>query len=179
MIPSVLMNNPAGADVPALEDAKVVLEELRNFTVQEIADLPVFALFRLQGAAEANLRQAKALADWLDGALTLRYRDRAQQVRASHDKDTGTVRFEDNGFTVIADLPKRVKWDQQRLGELVELIRSGWGENPAHYVKVKFEVSERAYEAWPPMLKDLFTPARTVETGKPSYKLEHIDGRRA
>jgi hypothetical protein len=43
----------------------------------------------------------------------------------------------------------------------------------------QLEVSERAYDAWPPMLKDLFTPARTVETGKPSYKLEHIDGRRA
>ena len=179
MIPTVLMNNPAGADMPPLEDAKVSLEELRNFTVQEIADLPVFALFRLQGAAEANLRRAQALADWLDGALAIRYRDRAQQVRASQEKDTGTVRFEDNGFIVVADLPKRVKWDQQRLGELVELIRSGWGENPAHYVKVKFEVSERAYESWPPRLKELFTPARTVETGKPSYELLSPDGRRA
>ena len=179
MIPTVLMNNPAGADMPPLEDAKVSLEELRNFTVQEIADLPVFALFRLQGAAEANLRDAKALADWLDGALAVRYRDRAQQVRASQKKDTGTVRFEDNGFTVVADLPKRVKWDQQRLEELVELIRSGWGENPADYVKMKFDVSERAYDAWPPMLKELFTPARTVETGKASYELVHIDGRRA
>ena len=51
--------------------------------------------------------------------------------------------------------------------------------NPADYVKVKFEVSERAYDAWPPMLKELFTPARTVETGKASYELVHIDGRRA
>ncbi len=86
-------------------------------------------------------------------------------------KDTGTVRFEDNGFIVVADLPKRVKWDQQRLKELVELIRSGWGEDPADYVKVKFEVSERAYDSWPARLKELFTPARTVETGKPSYEL--------
>lgn len=178
MIPTVLMNNPAGADMPPLEDAKVSLEELRHLAAQEIADLPVFALFRLQGAAEANLRHAKAIADRLDDALAARYGDRARQVRASKDKDTGTVRFEDNGFTVVADLPKRVKWDQRRLGELVELIRSGWGENPADYVKMKFEVSERAYEAWPPMLKELFTPARTVETGKPSYELVHIDGRR-
>ena len=179
MIPTVLMNNPAGAEMPPLEDAKVVLEELRNLTVQEIADLPVFTLFRLQGAAEADLRRAKALADWLDGALAVRYGERARQVRASHDKDTGTVRFEDNGFTVVAELPKRVKWDQRRLEEMVELIRSDWRENPADYVRMKLEVSERAYDAWPPMLKDLFTPARTVETGKPSYKLEHVDGRRA
>jgi hypothetical protein len=178
MIPTVLMNNPAGAEMPPLEDAKVVLEELRNLTVQEIADLPVFTLFRLQGTAEANLRHAKALADWLDGALAIRYGDRARRVRASHDKDTGTVRFEDNGFTVVADLPKRVKWDQRRLAELVELIRSTWGEDPANYVKTKFEVSERAYEAWPPMLREMFTPARSVETGKPSYDLLPPDGRR-
>ena len=82
-----------------------------------------------------------------------------------------TVRFEDNGFIVVADLPKRVKWDQQRLKELVDLIRSGWGEDPSDYVKLKFEVSERAYESWPARLKELFTPARTVETGKPAYEL--------
>ena len=79
--------------------------------------------------------------------------------------------FEDNGYIIVADLPKRVRWNQQRLKELVDLIQSGWGENPADYVKVRYEVSERAYEAWPPRLKELFTPARTVETGKPAYEL--------
>lgn len=179
MIPTVLMNNPAGADMPPVEDAKVFLEELRNFSVQEIADLPVFTLFRLQGSAMANLRRAKELADWLDGALSLRYKDRAHQARAQAEKDTGTVRFEDNGFTVVAELPKRVKWDQQRLKEITDLIATSWGENPADYVKVKFDVSERAYDSWPPRLKELFTPARIVETGKASYELVHIDGRRA
>ena len=60
-----------------------------------------------------------------------------------------------------------------------DLIATSWGENPADYLKVKFEVSERAYEAWPARLKELFTPARTVETGKPSYELLPPDGRRA
>ena len=87
------------------------------------------------------------------------------------DTEQDTVRFEDNGFIVVADLPKRVKWDQQRLKELVDLIRSGWGEDPSDYVKLKFEVSERAYESWPARLKELFTPARTVESGKPAYEL--------
>ena len=69
--------------------------------------------------------------------------------------------------------------DQQRLKEIADLIATSWGENPADYVKVKFDVSERAYDSWPPRLKELFTPARTVETGKASYELVHIDGRRA
>jgi len=179
MIPTVLMDNPAGPDMPPFEDAKVVLEELRSLSLQEIAELPVFALFRLQGSACANLRRAKELADWLDGALAIRYKDRATQARAQAEKDTGTVRFEDNGFTVVAELPKRVKWDQQRLKEISDLIATSWGENPADYLKMKFDVSERAYDSWPPRLKELFTPARTVETGKASYELVHIDGRRA
>ena len=90
MIPTVLMNNPADADMPPFEDAKVSLEELRNFSVQEIAELPAFALFRFQGSAMANLRRAKELADWLDGALAIRYKDRATQARAQAEKDTGS-----------------------------------------------------------------------------------------
>jgi hypothetical protein len=168
-LPGSLAGNLTGAS----------LNRLLHVPVGEIAVLPAAELASLQRKADASLRSAKSVADWINGALDIRYGARARQLRASQEKDTGAIRFEDNGFTVVADLPKRVKWDQQRLGELVELIRSGWGENPAHYVKVKFEVSERAYEAWPPMLKELFTPARTVETGKASYELVQIDGRRA
>ena len=147
--------------------------------VQDLAVLPAVTLANLKAEVEKRLEEAKRLDAKLDAALDHRYGPRARQVRAEHNKDTGTVRFEDNGFIVVADLPKRVKWDQQRLKELIELIRSSWGEDPADYVKAKFEVSERAYEAWPPMLKELFTPARTVETGKPSYQLLAPDGRRA
>jgi hypothetical protein len=140
-------------------------------SIGDLAILPAATLASLKAQVEQIYEEAHRLDDKLDAALDYRYGPRAHQARAAQAKDTGTVRFEDNGFIVVADLPKRVKWDQQRLKELVELIRSGWGENPADYVKVKFEVSERAYESWPPRLKELFTPARTVETGKPSYEL--------
>lgn len=147
--------------------------------VGDLAVLPAVTLANLRDEVAKRLEDAKRLDAKLDTALDLRYGSRARQARAEQEKDTGTVRFEDNGFTVVADLPKRVKWNQHRLKELVELIRSGWGEDPADYVKVKFEVSERAYDAWPARLRELFTPARTVETGKPSYELLPSDGRRA
>jgi hypothetical protein len=179
MIPYVLMTRPAG-DAPAPpQAASVTLTDLPHLTPQQVAGLPAAELARLQQEADAGLHHAKSIVASLGDALDHRYGQRARQARAAQAKDTGTVRFEDNGFTVVADLPKRVKWDQRRLGELAELIRSSWGENPADYVKVKFEVSERAYEAWPPILQEIFTPARTVETGKASYELVHIDGRRA
>lgn len=140
-------------------------------TVAELAVLPAATSMSLRAEIDRVAEEAYRLEAKLSAALDYRYGPRAQQARAAVEKDTGTVRFEDNGFIVVADLPKRVKWNQQRLKELVELIGSQWGENPADYVKVKYEVSERAYEAWPPKLKELFTPARTVETGRPSYDL--------
>lgn len=162
-----------------LQHSVADLAGIDAMTVSELAVLPAATFVSLRAEVNRIAEEAYRFEAKLNSALDYRYGPRARQARAAQHKDTGTVRFEDNGFIVVADLPKRVKWDQQRLKEIVELIRSGWGENPADYVKVKFEVSERAYEAWPPMLQDVFTPARTVETGKPSYELLSPDGRRA
>lgn len=151
--------------------ANTRLEPLQAMTVAELAALPADRLSALRHDIEKALEDAQSLDDKLDQALDCRYGARARQVRAEQAKDTGTVRFEDNGYLVVADLPKRVKWDQQRLKELVEVIRSGWGEDPEDYVKVKLEVSERAFEAWPGRLRELFASARTVETGRPGYQL--------
>src|SRR5690606_8814106 len=48
-------------------------------------------------------------------AVALKYGDRAHATRQAAGKDTGTVRFDDGAVTVIADLPKRVDWDQDKL----------------------------------------------------------------
>ena len=154
-----------------LQNATRDFSGIDAMTVAELAVLPAATFVSLRAEVNRIAEEAYRLEGKLNAALDNRYGPRAHQARAALDKDTGTVRFEDNGFIVVADLSKRVKWNQQRLKELVELIGTQWGENPANYVKVKFEVSERAYEAWPAKLRELFTPARTVETGRPSYDL--------
>jgi hypothetical protein len=65
---------------------------------------------------------------------------------------------------VVADLPKRVEWDQAKLAAMVERIRAA-GEDPAEYVEIIFKVPERAYSAWPEAIRHGFEPARTVKTG--------------
>ena len=85
-------------------------------------------------------------------------------------KDAGTVRFADGSVTVVADLPKKVEWDQAKLAALVETIRAE-GENPTDYVEITFGVSERAYGAWPESIRRAFTPARTLKTGKQTFRL--------
>ena len=152
----------------------IVTEHVRALTVEEIAQLSAPELACLQDDLAAQKAWLRQIEDKLDAALDRRYGARARQCRAEAGKDTGTIRFVDNNFTVIADLPKRVKWDQAKLRHAVEIIRTGWGDDPADYVKTKFEVSEAAFTNWPRPVRELFTPARTVETGRPAYRIESI-----
>lgn len=168
MIPSVLVTRPLDEAAPAL--TAIVSTDLPKLTVQQIAALPASELARLQKEAQAGLQKAKALVAWLDGALSIRYKDRARQARAEAQKDAGTVRFEDNGVIVVADLPKKVEWDQHELSALVERIKAD-GENARDYVEVSFRVSERKYTAWPKQIARIFEPARTVRAGKETFEL--------
>jgi hypothetical protein len=138
--------------------------------VGDIAALPAEQLALLQDEAGETLRRAKTACDWLDGAVALKYADRAHAARQTAGKDTGTIRFDDGAVTVIADLPKRVDWDQGKLTTLVERIRSE-GDDPAEYVDVAIKVPERKFAAWPSHIRSAFEDARTVRTGKPSFRL--------
>jgi hypothetical protein len=138
--------------------------------IGEIAALPADLLVVLQEEAEEAAKAARSLADWLNGAIGLRYADRAAAARRAEGKDTGTIRLDDGEVTVIADLPKKVEWDQAALGQMVARIRAA-GDDPAEYVETTFRVSERKYTAWPAAIREGFEAARTVKPGKPTFRL--------
>ena len=148
----------------------VTLADIHRMPVGQIAALPADQLALLKGAAEEQLTQAKSVADWLDGAISLKYADRAQDTRQEAGKDTGTIRFEDDGVTVIAELPKRIDWDQALLAQIAENIAAA-GEEPAEFIETKLSVSERKYGALPESWRKGFEPARTVRSGKPKFRL--------
>jgi hypothetical protein len=139
-------------------------DDLPGLSPQEIAALPVELLAILQREVDERLKRDKAAKTRLDAALTVRYATRAAEERQAQAKDTGTVRFDDGDFTVVADLPKRVEWDQAQLAAMVERIRAA-GDDPSEYVDIAFKVPERKYAAWPDAIRQGFEPARTVKTG--------------
>lgn len=149
---------------------RIPLDDLPTMPVGEIAALPSDQLALLKQDADERLRAAKTLCDWLDGAIALKYGDQAQEARRAEGKDTGAVRLQDGPVTVVAELPKRVDWDQAMLAGLVERIRAD-GADPAEYVDISFSVPERNYTAWPTDIRQEFEPARTVRTGKPKFRL--------
>ena len=140
------------------------IDQLINLPAGEIAQLPVELLAALQREIDAAAKQMKAVTARFSTALEVRYAARAAEARRACGKDTGTVRIVDGDFTVVADLPKRVEWDQAKLTAMVERIRAA-GEDPAEYVEISFKVPERAYVAWPEAIRQGFEPARIVKTG--------------
>jgi hypothetical protein len=146
------------------------LDGIGHIRIGELAQLPAENLALLQEDAAAALEASKRLKEWIDAAIVLRFADRAQALRHEAGKDTGTVRFEQDGVTVVADLPKKVDWDQRVIAGVVERIRAS-GEDPGQYVDITIKVPERKYTAWPESIRAAFAPARTVRTGKPSIIL--------
>lgn len=146
------------------------LDDLPSMSIDEIMALSGEQLALAEDEACERLRAAKALYDWIVGAIALKYGADAQETRRAEGKDTGTVRLQDGPVTVVAELPKRVDWDQAMLAGLVERIRAD-GADPAEYVDIAFSVPERKYTAWPKDIRQEFEPARTVRTGKPKFRL--------
>ena len=148
----------------------ITLDALVRLPMSEIVALPAVELARLQKEAEDALRKAKLTVAWLDGALNQKYAERAKAARADAGKDFGVVRLTDGGVTVVADIDKRVEWDESQLSALMERIAAD-GETPRDYVEVSLRVSERKYASWPPHIRKAFEPARTVKAGKESFQL--------
>lgn len=140
----------------------MTLEDLITEPPGVLDALPIEIIANLQAQAEAHLAEASQMTAILHGVLSRRY--------AAGLNDTGTHRRIDGDYEITVTVPKRVEWDQEEIAHAVGVIRS-WSEDPADYVEKKITVAESKYKAWPPAIRDLFTPARTVKAGKPSFKI--------
>jgi hypothetical protein len=147
------------------------IDDLINLHAGDLADLPVELLAGLQGELDHAARQLKAAITRFNAALELRYATRAAEARRACGKDTGTVRLVDGAFTVVADLPRRVEWDQEKLAQIAANIAAS-GEDPAEFIDTTLKVSERKYAALPEAWRKGFEPARTVKTGALKVVLE-------
>ena len=149
-----------------------------TFTPEQVLATPVGALaqqsaerlFRMKNAAADRLTAGKALSDHIDQAIDFKWSERARNLRHDAGKDTGVVHFDEDEVRITADLPKKVDWDQARLADMTRRIAEN-GDDPRQYVEITYRVSETKFNAWPETLKSAFEAARTVKTGKPSYRL--------
>ena len=146
------------------------VDDMLNMPVTELALMTPNLLAAVQAEIDVATDRMKVVTERFALALEVRYAARASECRREEGKDTGTTRFEDDGVTVIADLPKRIEWDQAKLAQIAENIASA-GEDPSEFIDTTLKVSERKYAALPESWRKGFEPARTVRTGKPKFRL--------
>ena len=82
------------------------------------------------------------------------------------------ARVDPVGF--VADLPKKVTWDQDRLAAMATRIREA-GDDPTQYLEIAYRVPERRFGVWPDAMRNGFAAARSESTGKPVFRLETRD----
>lgn len=140
----------------------MTIDELTQQPPGVLDALPIEVLANLQQQAETHLADASQMVAILHGVFTRRY--------AEGLNDAGTHRRIDRDYEIKITVPKNVAWDQDRLTGAIETI-VGWGENPRDYVDTKLSVSEAKMKAWPPAIRDLFAPARTIKPGKPKFEI--------
>lgn len=146
----------------------VSTEMLDRLTPDQLDELPpgVLADLHWQLAQDKTVHEQRNLA--LFGAFERRYAQKAAQARLAEGKDTGTVRVLDGEYDVVVNVPKKVEWDQRVLKEALDKMD---GDEARHYAKAVFSVEERKFEAAPPYIRTLLSPARTLKAGKATYAL--------
>lgn len=147
------------------------VDDMLNMPTGELSQMPVELLASLQIELAHAAKQLKSATARFSTALEVRYATRAAEARRACGKDTGTVRLVDGDYTVVADLPKRVDWDQEKLAQIAQNILDS-GEDPAEFIDTKLTVSERKYTALPEAWRNGFAPARTVKVGALKVAIE-------
>ncbi|NDP39261.1 MAG: hypothetical protein GZ093_11005 [Rhodoferax sp.] len=152
---------------------------------EQLAEMSVSQLANLTHAqkceVDINLTQASA---WLkqarakfDTALEQCYGDKARAALLESGRDFGTAHIADGHLEITLELPKRVSWDQKKLAEIADRIAAA-GDRVQDYMDIDFSVSESRYTNWPPALRVQFSAARTVKSGKATFRLSlnHEEG---
>ena len=123
------------APTEARLDNVPTFDDLDRLSIGEIADMPAALLLALQDEAAAESARVKRLKDRFEAALAQRYGAATEAERSAQGKTSGTVRIEDAGVVVIADLPKKVSWRQGRLAVMATRIREA-GDDPTQYLEI-------------------------------------------
>ena len=95
-------------------------------------------------------------------------------IRKLQEKEFGAVHITKDGFRVTETIPKKVKWDQEKLFGVYRKILDT-GDDPFAWMKAEWKVGEKEYGAYPKGIQAVFAPARTVTPGEPKIEFKELE----
>jgi len=138
-------------------------------STKELSELPVYDLADLSDQLTKLVSHTKDLKEKFDDALILRFSEIVKEKLQCENKDTGSTKFIENGLQIIAEVPKKVIWDSEKLNEIIKTISD---DKRKAIIKTKHVIEERKYSQLTPDDKNLFASARTVVPGKIKFQFE-------
>jgi DNA-directed RNA polymerase specialized sigma24 family protein len=144
------------------------LSILEILSAKEISRLEVGELMDLSDQITKFTSHTKELKEKLEDGLNLRFSEAVKNSLRSENKDTGTIRFFDGTFQIVAEVSKKVSWDQEKMEELIKRIPD---ERRKDIVKISYAIEERKYSALPTAYQELFREARTITPGKTRFQI--------
>jgi hypothetical protein len=124
-------------------------------------------------ALEEEIHSLKQRQAQLNEGVKNAFKDDFEQKLYSKPEPFGKVTVFVDKFQLQYDVPKTVKWDQEKLAEIYKTISEH--EDPANYIKTVYEVSEAAFKTWPADVQDVFKEARTTKPGNPRITIVSLD----
>jgi DNA-directed RNA polymerase specialized sigma24 family protein len=144
------------------------LSIIETLSAKEISSLEVHDLMDLSDQVVKLTSHAKELKEKLDDGLNLKFSEAVKNSLRSENKDTGTTRFCDGAFQIVAEVPKKVTWDPEKMEELIKRIPE---ERRKDIVKISYVIEERKYSSLPHEYQELFKEARTITPGKTKIQI--------
>ncbi|MBQ3564698.1 MAG: sigma-70 family RNA polymerase sigma factor [Alphaproteobacteria bacterium] len=144
------------------------LSTIETLNVKELSQLEIYDLADLNEQVAKLVNHTKEIKEKLEDALNLRFSETVQSKLHDENKDTGTTKFYESGFQIIAEVPKKVTWDSDKIDEIIKTISE---EKRKAIIKTTHVIDERKYVQLSPEDKQLFADARTVTPGKTKFKI--------
>ena len=144
------------------------LSAIETLDVKQLSQLEIYDLADLNEQIAKLVSHTKELKEKLEDALNLRFSETVQNKLHDENKDTGTTKFYENGFQITAEVPKKVAWDSEKIGEIIRTISE---EKRKAIIKTTYVIDERKYMQLSPEDKQLFADARTVTPGKTKFRI--------
>lgn len=126
----------------------------------------VESLYSALEVAKAELALAKNNEQKIKDTIISLYSGSISKEYSEKGDKFGTVNIEDSGFKLTFITPKKVKWDQDGLKELLD---------EGAPVQVEYDVSENVFKGLNDAGKAAFMPYRTVEPGSMTIKIERVE----
>lgn len=144
-----------------------IFKELQKVTIGSIAQEDIGQLYDAWKKSCSWASQSRKTKQWIEGAILLKYQEQFLAKRLRLNKESGVVHLEDGNIKISCNIPKKVKWDQDELTQIVQRLID-LGVDYSEYIKIAYSVKENNFNSWPKDVQEIFRPARKFGLGSPS-----------